>query len=323
MIKELIKRLFDASVHMPHISEYDVFVKKSVLDELINRQNWHSLFELYLSCSEADRHFLLVSMYEHDGRSLFQQLPQLFPQNYVAHLMLGAYLTGKALHLRRNCIASHIEDQTWEEIFIISERATQALLRAIEINAYDPQIYFPLIQVQTIDNEKRDGMTSYINAVTSSTKHHYPLYVLVLTFLTKKWGGSYEEMFSFAKHHSGSENAEPCMQGLIALAHIERWLGYAFDEEYELQKQYFEDEFIQQELHTSYSLFRKNAKQNGFYRTAANQFAFAFYVSGQNDLLKDALLFLNGHYFTRPWCYGSAGEAEVLSDALKRVGLNY
>lgn len=322
MIKEFMRRLFDSPTHLPQVMEYDLFNKQSDLDEIIVSQNWHALFDLYQSCSESDRHFLLVHIYQYHDSPVFQQLAQLHPQNYIAHLLLGASLAGRALHLRSGCLASDIEGETWDEIFMVSEKATNALLRALEVNAYDPQVYFPLIQVQTIVSAERDVMTSYLDAAMALTQKHYPLYVSVLNFLTKKWGGSYEEMFSFAKYQSQIERADPCLHGLIALAHIERWLGFSFDEEYDSQQDYFEDDLVQQELRLSYGKLQQNAQQNGFYRTAVNHFAFAFYISGQNDLLKDALLFLDGHYFTRPWCYGASDEANVIYDALKRVGLN-
>jgi hypothetical protein len=75
-----------------------------------------------------------------------------------------------------------------------------------------------------------------------------------LWYLCKKWFGSHEEMFDFARTVSASAPEGNGLHALIPIAHHERWVyAAAFDKEEELAENYFDQPEVRQEIVEAYN----------------------------------------------------------------------
>lgn len=74
-----------------------------------------------------------------------------------------------------------------------------------------------------------------------------------LGYLCKKWFGSHEEMFDFARSVSAQVPEGSGLHALIPEAHHERWLfAAAFDKDYEFAEKYFDQREVQLEIVDAY-----------------------------------------------------------------------
>lgn len=79
---------------------------------------------------------------------------------------------------------------------------------------------------------------------------HLEAHRQMLQFVCKKWFGSHEEMFGFARSVSDSEPAGSALHELPIFAHVERWVEFSVGDLQELKSRddYLHDPAVRAEL---------------------------------------------------------------------------
>ena len=121
----------------------------------------------------------------------------------------------------------------------------------------------------------------------------------------RKWGGSHEGMFEFARSVSAQAPDGHSGHKLVALAHIERWLDAPKDQ----RTAYFHDEAVQAEIRAAADRsVRSTLYVGGVVDPVDNPFAMCFYLMRDYDAQLEQMRLIGPHITAAPWHYqGTAG----------------
>lgn len=297
------------------------YSKTEAIKDMINQQDYTAFFESYNNTSEQQRYLFVASLDSVTNPPFFNNMVELYPDNYLAYFFQGYYAASQAVKIRGSQRADDVSEREWQKVYAIADTAFNLLTRSLEMNDGDSEILLHLSRVMTLLSVDREVSWSYFSHALTITKSHFVLYSAILNFLTKKWGGSYDEMLEFARNNAKTTGDSSSLHGLVALAHIERWLGFYFDEDEEGQECYFDDVKVLQEIKEHYKSFKLTSNCDEFHLTSANNFALVFYISDEKELLKDALKYIGKSFVFKPWCYLDANANEAVDKALKHVNL--
>jgi hypothetical protein len=127
---------------------------------------------------------------------------------------------------------------------------------------------------------------------------------MALQGFARKWGGSHEAMFQFARWASGQAPDGHSAHKFIAIAHIEMWLDA---EHGEPQQTYFHAESVKQEVMAAArrSILSPNYFRNGTLLSwpERNIFAFCFRLMREYGAQLEQMRLIGPHVTEDPWNY--------------------
>lgn len=138
-------------------------------------------------------------------------------------LIAGAVFMVRASRLRGMGTADLVPDQAWDEYFTCRDRAEDLLRRSL---AQRPGhgVTAAWLMASTIDTEI-EVKAEVVTRLEGATDVPLSGYSKALSASTRKWGGSHELMWKFARRHA--QLRWPWSGALIAKAHYEHWLYLA------------------------------------------------------------------------------------------------
>jgi hypothetical protein len=139
--------------------------------------------------------------------------------------------------------------------------------------------------------------------------------------LCKKWSGSHEEMFAFAREVASKADEGSRLHGLIALAHVERWLyDSSFENKGAAADVYWKDPAVASEVMQAFQRSagspRWSAKMND--ALAHNYLAYALAATGATSIAMRELERLGERVTEFPWCYH--GDSRAVAKRVRETG---
>jgi len=219
-----------------------------------------------------------------------------------AWLMRGARGVQRAFEIRGSSKAQDVSEDRWEPFFAALQEAEKDLIRAAERNGDDwiPWIHLLLAAIG-LGHPLEERRARFEEARVRSDAH-FPLHVCMMTSLTKKWGGSHELMFEFARTASDVP-VDSILPTLIAFAHVERWLYASSWENDPKAEGYFRRPEVHNEILDAWK--RSVARNDEETIYAANFYSFCFFKNGDKKLAGAEFVKTNGFVTPFPWCYDS------------------
>lgn len=221
----------------------------------------------------------------------------------AAHLIAGRHAIYWAWQARGSGAASAVEDESWRLFFGRLNMAEMLLKRAAELDPGDPTPWaFMVISARGLQTEKTEKRVRFEEAIKRAP-HHRVAHSQMLQNLCKKWGGSHEAMFDFARAAAAKAPPDCALHTLIAEAHIERWLA---DDEATTRPgaNYFTTPAVRNEIARA-----ANAYFHGPAFTATidsvrnrNYFAFCLWLAGEREAAAEQFRAIGGWVSEYPWC---------------------
>jgi hypothetical protein len=256
------------------------------------------------------RHFYVVELSRISGRPEWvDQWVAAKPGSSLPMLFRGAHGINWAWEARGGKRAKYVEEDAWPLFHGRLVEADRDLAKAAALDDRDPA---PHAMSVTIARGLSLGPAEVRRRFEQAHSRH-PLYspacIQALQGLARKWGGSHEAMFEFARWASGQAPDGHSAHKLIALAHIEMWLDA---ERGEPQQTYFLAEPVKQEVMAAArrSVLSPNYSRNGSVLSwlERNLFAFCFRLMRDFGAQLEQMRLIGPHVTSEPWHYqGRAG----------------
>ncbi|MFN7973698.1 MAG: hypothetical protein U0166_15335 [Acidobacteriota bacterium] len=192
-----------------------------------------------------------------------------------------------------------------ERFAVFHERLDAAwsdLVRAVELDRADPTPWSHLIIVAMGLELDLDEKRRIFEEAVARGGEHRSAHAAYLGAICKKWDGSHEAMFGFARQAS-ERNRDGRLAFLVAEAHLERWISFTFDNERESMNTYFGLPAVKQEVRRARDrAFARGQRRMRWQEVVdRNLFAFCFWMS-QDQHDAEAALEAVGDDLTRyPW----------------------
>ncbi len=187
------------------------------------------------------RYFYSLAMSRHFLDRKLAQWAAQEPDSADAHLCHGARLLKMAWAVRGHGVAAGVSRERWETFYQILDQTRAALLRAAELNPADPTPWALLICVAVFRSEG-EREQEYFQEAIARDPGNWHAYMNRLLGLTKKWSGSHEAMFDFARGAHHPYPADSLFNCLVLKAHIEYWKYLRiFDEDEEAAEAHVTD----------------------------------------------------------------------------------
>ena len=259
------------------------------------------------------REFYIRELTEWPGRPpFFDRWVQAMPECSDAWLLRGAHSIHWAWEARTSTRAAQVSQDAWP---IFAERLKGAwsdLDHASKLNAADPGPFAEKINCAIGLQLKKPVVNDCLKNARRRAPDLWEPHVRSLLYLTKKWHGSHEEMFSFAGKLSSTARVGSGLHTVVAVAHLERWL-YAVDFDRDaLADTYWEQPAVVTEIIRAY---RQSLGASEYTATRASRWMrnfFAFALSQVQAFNEAATEFR--HIGNRPpdWPWSVVGTGDAL-----------
>lgn len=241
------------------------------------------------------------------------------PDDPLALLVSGAWYVGWAWRARGRSGGSTVSEEQRERF---RERLLIAEERLRDVAEREPDWAAPWYFLQMCGRGLQVGPSAAehrFEAVCRRAPGHLGAHRQHLQQVSEKWGGSHEQMFSFAREAARTAPDGSGLGQLVAMAHLEMWLDASGDQDSVV----LHDPEVVRELHASAA---RSVHHPAFVRerdwaVGVNTFAMAFSLAGEKAAARVMFRSVGRHVTETPWQYMD-GRSPVLSFLTwrKRVG---
>ena len=202
-----------------------------------------------------------------------------YPDEGLTWVVRGSLSFDAAGKARGSAQAIDTSDQQWDEMHDLTSIAHQQLDRAIALDPSDPIPWSRLLWVAIATSEPAELRQTLYGEGRRRSGPWFDLDRVMLTSLTKKWGGSHEKMFAFARRTAGDAKAGTMFPALIIEAHYERML-YALHWDHTIQaaSEYFREPSLKPEINGVAQKIEGAGGTDAIY--VANLLSYAFWAMG-------------------------------------------
>ncbi len=181
---------------------------------------------------------------------------ETLPDTPVGNLARGSIAMQLAWRARGRGDAATVTKEGWEGFFKNLNLAAHCLLRAGDQDMEDPTPFAFLQTVAMGLQLEKKVAEAWLQEALRRDATNQQAHSRHLTLLCKKWGGSHEEMFNFARGTLSRIPLDSTLHSIIYLAFQEYYLFFrAFDKDVEGAKTLLRDEQIKEE---SLSVYQKS-----------------------------------------------------------------
>jgi hypothetical protein len=283
-----------------------------ILKELIYSDDWKQAHEFLLNVEGVELRgwycaALNVGLKEWSDRDYLDTWVGAVGQgSSIPHLFRGINRLYWAWEARGSGLGETVTDER-AELFVQRLALAQAdFQQALQVDPLDPAPLGWLIAIAKGAGLALAEIATLYARSRQVAPLHVPNAVAMLSALNAKWQGSHEQMFAFARERGGEAPEGHLLHGLIADAHIERWLHYLIDEDEQAAAAYFKGREVREELEIAFErcLGSANPPSNPQAVQIWNDFAFCFWRMDDRIRAKRCFSTLERKHVTEfPWEY--------------------
>jgi hypothetical protein len=281
------------------------------------------------------RELLVEALGAHEvlqGReALLDQWCAARPDSALPRLVRGRWRIAAAWAARGSGGASTVSQQGWQRFFRLLQQADEDLAAAAALDPQDPTPCALRLTTSRGLQLGQEETARRFEATVARDPHHRLAHAMRLASLCRKWSGSHEQMFAFARQAAQAAPEGSLLGGLIAQAHAERWLwARSFAEKEADDPQwfgkagsYFQDPAVREELQRAWdrSLGSPSFREVGAAAHARNWFAFCLHLAGDRERTRAALEPLGKHATEVPWTWLGQAPPQAVNQARAGCGL--
>jgi len=283
--------------------------RESLLEQrffrLIASGDFYCILQLYLQSSQVLRQELLNIIAANSHFSDFIEYLMGRPENYLSHLFLAAMHAEKAkqAHPTKQQIPSN-SDQIGYMVYN-AQSAYELFIKALNNSKQDVLVYANLINNLQYLSETKETAQRYYQHGLQWDKNCFYLHQAMSNLLQIDSFEGRKEALTLARQLTKKSMMGSANHHLIAQAHIQEWLFLGTQKPKSLQKNYFKNSDIQDEINDAYALFSQTRLRNSGNLKASQTFMFCFYMSGDKQKLTNELAFNQNYidFTTEPWNY--------------------
>lgn len=284
---DFLGKLFNSSKPKLETPDDDPIAKR--LRSAQQKNDWKTLQEFFHGLTDSDeREFYVEALADWKKRPPFMDAwVEASPTCAEAWLIRGAHGIQWAWEARSSARAEDVAENAWPIFYERLKQAWSDLHQAVELNPADPTPFGHLIPCAMGLQLEKEVVFSCLQNTMDRSAMSWKAHSATLWYLCKKWFGSHEEMFDFARTVSANVPDGSGLHALIPVAHQERWLyAAAFDQDEDLAGNYYEQPDVRSEILDAYrrSLGSPAHRTNKSTRYQSSFFAFGL---------------LQGHAFTQ------------------------
>jgi len=219
----------------------------------------------------------------------------------------GAAAMRHGWRARTNADAERVDREQFKTFWAWLAEAEQHLVRATSLAPDDatPWVYL-LVTGRGLQHERGELERVFRQAVARDPEH-LEAYRQMMQFLCKKWFGTHEDMFAFARSVSAAAPTGSPLHELPIFAHVERWVEFSVKDPHELQQRagYFRDPAVTAELSVARERLGPllTGAPDGRSVTARNMLAFVAWRAGDKNAFADEIAAMHGVVSPMPWNY--------------------
>lgn len=202
------------------------------------------------------------------------------PADGLAAALLGNCLIGRAWEVRTGARAQYVSQEQFRDFHQILRGAEQLLIDAAAYQPDDPAIWdCRLRTARGLELGQAEARRRY-DRLAASDPYHLPGQLQYLQQLCPKWGGSLDEMHTFAREAMLAAPDGATQGCLVAQAHLEHLL----DLEEKQQADYRKDLRVREEIHeaAARSVLHPAFNREYGWVDAVSRFALAYSLLGDH-----------------------------------------
>jgi hypothetical protein len=260
------------------------------------------------------RAFFISALSEWKGRpDWLDAWGEAFPKSEIPLLIRGSHSIKWAWEARGNAVADQVDLAMWPIFLSRLQMAEEDLKAAAKMNPADATPWAWLLTTALGLQLKESEAQKRFEEAIRRAPDHWAAHRGMFAYLCKKWHGSHEKMFEFARSRSKSASKGSPLHALIPLAHLEIWIYMGVNNQSEQAKMYMASQDVKNEIERAYSLFldltQAPASAVFYFYGSLNTFAFCFAMSKDHKNALHAFRMLEDHYRPIPWSYLGGREA--------------
>ncbi|WUH91422.1 hypothetical protein OG900_15790 [Streptomyces sp. NBC_00433] len=223
------------------------------------------------------------------------------PDDTLALLVSGARHVGWAWQARGGYSASSVPEAQWK---LFQERLVIAEERLLDVAEREPDWAAPWYFLQACGRGMQvdlDAAESRFAATCRRAPGHVAAHSQHLQQVSKKWGGSHERMFAFAREAARTAPDGSGLGQLVAMAHLEMWADASGDPD----SRVLHDPAVVRELHAAAALSVHHPAyvRERDWAVGVNTFAMAFALAGEEAAARVMFRSVGNRVTTTPWQY--------------------
>jgi hypothetical protein len=249
----LLGKLFGSPAYRLESPDDDPVAKRLRLAQ--QKNDWKTVQEFFRGRTDLDeREFYVEQLSDWKRRPpFFDHWVESSAGCAEAWLVRGAHGVQWAWEARTGNQADDVPENAWPIFFERLKQAWSDLNHAIELNPADATPFGYLIRCAMGLQMEKEIVFGCLQNTLDRSVLSWRAHSATLWYLCKKWFGSHEEMFDFARTVSASAPEGSGLHALIPIAHHERWIyAIGFDQDAEFANQYFEQPEIKLDIVGAY-----------------------------------------------------------------------
>ncbi|HEY9109418.1 MAG TPA: hypothetical protein VIN58_22280 [Roseateles sp.] len=245
---------------------------------------------------------------------------QARPQSAWAQIALGAGLIVTGWEIRGGSYAEDVDEAAWQPFLSQLAAAEEPLERAMRLDDRLAEPYVWRIHAGLSQDIDRALLSQWFEAALARDPLHGPAHLKYFVSQTEKWGGSHQEMFTFARQCSSQAKAGSLLHALIPAAFNEYALATR-DKGFAALRTPANAREVSEALHVWLGARPGQVDEKlervsgGFAPWCLNEFAAACYLCGADAEARILLQALRGEITPTPWAWLVSGVRERANPA--------
>ena len=254
---------------------------RALIDALAGR-DWRAARDVLAATTDPDaRAFLMEAAGEVDGvQDWIREWIDAEPESTLPLLVRGCHGVHWAWEARGAERAEYTKEEQFREFFHRLRIAENALDEVVARDPGDTTARTWLVTSSRGRQVDADEARARFDAVVARHPSHVVAHEQRMQYLCKKWFGSHEQMFAFAREATAAAPAGSLLPELIHVAHVEMWLSLPAGED----AAYIGSPEVVAELHAAAekSVFHPAFERRHGWIPRATAFAMGFHLAGES-----------------------------------------
>jgi hypothetical protein len=239
-----------------------------------------------------------------------------FPHSAIPAVVRGAHGVSWAWQARGAGRARTVDQDAWPVFHRRLIAADQELARAAALDPADPTAVARSIWAAMGLELGQDEVRRRFAAADRRDPLNIGACIAMIQATARKWGGSHEAMFDFARSVAARAPEGHSVHRVIALAHVERWLDLPAAQ----RGGYFLQAGVQAEIRQAAAMSVQSAAFPGGPVSLhdRNAFAFCFHLMGDRRAMLAEMKVIAGRITTAPWHFLDASHPALAYERASR-----